>query len=150
MNPQPLVLAAVAAGALAAAVIDLRTRRVPNALTASIACVGLALAASGFGRVDVASSLGGALAGLAFMLPGYLFGRTGAGDVKLLAAFGTLLGPSATLAAFVATAIAGGLLALAVTAWRLRRQHTLGDRYFAYAPAIAAGVSFAAFGGFAL
>ena len=45
------------------------------------------------------------------MLPGHLFGATGAGDVKLFAAAGTLLGPSDMVLAFVATAIAGGVLA---------------------------------------
>lgn len=144
------ILVAVTAGAAAAAVIDLRTRRVPNVLTASIACAGLALAAGGLGRVTMAASIGGALAGLLLMLPGHLFGRTGAGDVKLLAAFGTLLGPSATVTAFLASAIAGGMLALAIAARRLYLQRNLGDRRFAYAPAIAVGVLLVAFGGFAL
>ena len=65
-------------------------------------------------------SIGAALAGLALgfalMLPGHLFGATGAGDVKLFAAMGTLLGPGAIFNAFLYTAIAGGLLALVVAA----------------------------------
>jgi prepilin peptidase CpaA len=149
MSDLPM-LVAVTAGAAAAAVIDLRIHRVPNVLTAAIAGAGFALAAGGLGRVTLAASVLGAVTGLLLMVPGHVFGRTGAGDVKLLAAFGTLLGPSATVAAFLATAIAGGVLALGIAAGRLHRQRSLGDRRFAYAPAIAAGVLLVAFGGFAL
>jgi len=86
---------------------------------------------------------------------------TGAGDVKLLAAAGALLGPTDTLYAFLYTAIAGGVLALLVAVGRRRLTQTLGstgrlltrdpqarigiesaasDNRFAYAPAIAIGV----------
>jgi len=137
-----LVLAAALAGTGAGAAIDLRTRRVPNRLTLVLAAVGLALAATGFGRVGVVAAGAGALTGLVLMLPGYLFGATGGGDVKLLAAAGTLLGPAATVRAFVATLIVGAVLALAVA---VRRRWTpRADRSFAYAPAIAAGVALAA------
>jgi Flp pilus assembly protein protease CpaA len=76
------------------------------------------------------------------MLPGYLFGATGGGDVKLLAAAGMVLGPGATVWAFVATLIAGGALALIVAVQRRWARRT--DNSFAYAPAIAAGVTLAA------
>ena len=156
-----LVLAIVAVGMGAAAVIDLRTRRIPNILTATLAAIGIGLAAAGFGRVGLGSSMLGCLLGLAFMMPGHVFGRTGAGDVKLLAAAGALLGPKDTIYAFLYTAIAGGVLALAVAVARRRLSHTLAstsalvsgseearaavessssDNRFAYAPAIAIGV----------
>ena len=99
------------------------------------------------------------------MLPGYLLGGTGGGDVKLFAATGTLLGPTATMWAFVFTLIAGGAIALLVAAYRgrlfltFRRSVELvrtagatasviaagdaGNR-FAYAPAITVGVIVAA------
>ena len=51
------------------------------------------------------------------MLPGRLFGATGGGDVKLMAALGTLLGPPQIVVAFVVGAIAGGVLAVG-HAWR--------------------------------
>ena len=145
----------------AAAVIDLRTRRVPNLLTASLAAAGIGIAAAGIGRIGLGASILGCLLGLAFMLPGHIFGATGAGDVKLLAAAGALLGPTDTVHAFLNTAIAGGALALGVALYRRRLQHTLGatarlvagqadateqieapstDNRFAYAPAIAIGV----------
>jgi prepilin peptidase CpaA len=156
-----LVLAIVAVGMGAAAVIDLRTRRVPNILTATLAAIGIGLAAAGFGRVGLGASLLGCLLGLAFMMPGHIFGATGAGDVKLLAAAGALLGPKDTIYAFLYTAIVGGALALVVAVARRRLSQTLAstsrlvsgseqarteiestssDNRFAYAPAIAIGV----------
>ena len=153
-------LGIVVAGSVVAAVIDLRTKRVPNELTMAMAGAGIVLAAMGGGRIGLTASIAGCVLGAALMLPGHLFGGTGAGDVKLLAASGALLGPSLTLRAFVATVIAGGLLALAV-AWRRGRlrqtldmtgqlalgnaasaaiRHPGADNRFAYAPAIALGV----------
>lgn len=156
------MLAIVAVGMGAAAFIDLRTRRIPNLLTASLTVAGIGLAAAGLGRVGLGASILGCLLGLAFMLPGHVFGATGAGDVKLLAAAGALLGPGDTVHAFLNTAIAGGILALVVAIRRRRLQHTLGatarlvggggsdaavaiespaaDNRFAYGPAIAIGV----------
>ena len=161
---ETIVLAIVAAGTSAAAIIDLKTRRVPNALTMSIAAAGIALAATGFGPVGLGASLAGCVLGAALMLPGHVLGATGAGDVKLLAAAGTLLGPGLTFKAFVATALAGDVIAIIVAVQRGRLRQTLGtttrlatgqagaaevthstaNNRFAYAPAIAIGVMVAA------
>src|ERR1051325_8486915 len=122
-----LVTAVIAVGMGAAAVIDLRTRRIPNLLTATLAAVGVGLAAAGFGRVGLGASILGWLLGLAFMMPGHIFGATGAGDVKLLAAAGALLGPKDTIYAFLYTAIAGGVLALVVAVARRRLSQTLAS-----------------------
>jgi len=150
---------AVSITGLTAAVIDLRTRRVPNALTCASAAAGLVLACTGAGRVGLVASIAGGCIGLALMLPGYLFGGTGGGDVKLLAAIGTLLGPRATLTAFIGAAIAGGVIAFGLALYRGRLGATLqrlsrigragataredagarADHTFAYAPAIAFG-----------
>jgi prepilin peptidase CpaA len=156
-----LVTAIIAVGMGAAAVIDLRTRRIPNILTATLAAIGVGLAVAGLGRVGLGAAVLGCLLGLAFMMPGHIFGATGAGDVKLLAAAGALLGPTDTIYAFLYTAIAGGVLALAVAVARRRVAQTLtsagalvsgseqarteiestsSDNRFAYAPAIAIGV----------
>jgi prepilin peptidase CpaA len=152
---------------VAATAIDLLTRRVPNALTYGLAASGLAAAASGLSGVSLGASLAGLGLGLALLLPGHIFAGTGAGDVKLFAAFGTLVGPNVIATAFLYTAIAGGVLALAVAVRRRRLQRTLtataglvsgnaaeaaaiesplADNRFAYAPAIAAGTLLAALG----
>jgi prepilin peptidase CpaA len=139
---QLLPLAVLLSGAGAAAVIDLRTRRVPDWLPLGLASAGVALAATGLGRLGVTAACAAALTGFLLMLPGYLLGAMGGGDVKLFAAAGTLLGPAETCWAFVATLIAGGVLALVIAV--RRRSLRRGDTSFAYAPAIAAGVTFAA------
>ena len=165
MAADAMALAILAAGAGTGAVIDLRVRRVPNALTMTLAMAGVALAAAGLGRLGVSAAIAGWAAGLALMLPGYLIGATGAGDVKLLAAVGTLLGPEGILWAFLYSAIAGGAIAIVVAALRGRLRQTLDETMwlvlsrgansaaiedpqannrFAYAPAIAIGAVMAA------
>lgn len=151
-------VAIVAAGA--AAFVDVRTGRIPNQLTAWTAITGLVLAGLGVGTHGIAAALAGGLLGLALMLPGHLLGGTGAGDVKLMGALGTLLGPAGALIAFLASAIAGGVLAVG-HAWHRRRLGTTLARTarlatapvtaktaidrdaprtrFAYGPALAAG-----------
>ena len=162
----PIAVAAVVAGGAMSVAFDLRTRRIPNALTGATAAVGLAIAALGLGAVTLPQALGGLAVGLLVMLPGHLVGATGAGDVKLFAALGTLLGPGGALLAFFYTAIAGGVLAVAVA---LRRRmlratvaraaalvstggsnaaeiETIQVNRFAYAPAIAIGTLAVALG----
>ena len=162
-----VVVTAVAASGIASTVIDLRTRRVPNVLTAGIAGTGIALAITHVSGLGVGAAIAGFFIGLLLMLPGHVIGATGAGDVKLFAAIGTLLGPRMIVAAFLYTAIAGGALAVVVALRRRRLRETVeqtaalvttggsnvaqiehpsaGNR-FAYAPAIAVGALAAALG----
>ena len=119
------MLAAVVAASGAAAVIDVRTGRIPNLLTAPVAAAGLGLAAFGLTGHSMTGALVGAVLGFALMLPGHIFGGTGAGDVKLLAALGTWLGPGGVLMAFLYSAIAGGVLAVAHAMKRRRLGTTL-------------------------
>jgi len=162
-----VVIASVAVSGGASTIIDIWSRRVPNILTLGIAALGTCVAASHMGRVSVGAALAGFVLGFVLMLPGHLVGGTGAGDVKLFAAIGTLLGPTGIAVAFVYTAIAGGLLALFVAVRRRRLQitvertatfvtsggrnvgeieHGAANNRFAYAPAIALGTLAAALG----
>lgn len=150
---------------LVATVVDIRTRRIPNALTATIAGIGVGLAATGISGVSVWASMLGFAVGLALMLPGHALGATGAGDVKLMAAAGAIVGPGLVVTAFLFTAVAGGVLASIVAARRGRLSVTLAGTgrliaaptdarrtiqassaasRFAYGPAIAAGSLLAA------
>jgi prepilin peptidase CpaA len=159
-TPDVLVIGTLCAGAGTGAAIDIASRRIPNGVTLSTAAAGLGLAATGFGHVTVPAALLGMVLGLVLLMPGHVFGATGAGDVKLFAAAGTLLGPGRTVEAFLWTAIAGGVLALGIACWRGRLAHTIGrmlrvgrppledtpdtdrpagDNTFPYGPAIAAG-----------
>ena len=113
-----VVVTAIAGGGGAGALVDLWSRRVPNKLTLAVALLGVTLAALGLSGHSLMAALGGLVVGLLLMLPGHVIGATGAGDVKLLAAIGTLLGPSGILVAFLYSAIAGGVLALIVAVRR--------------------------------
>ena len=103
----PIVMAVAGCGA-ASALIDMRTRRVPNPLTLGIAVTGLALAATRWSGLTVTGAALGLAVGVALMLPAYVFGAMGGGDLKLFAALGTFLGPRPTVAAFFYTLMVGG------------------------------------------
>ena len=114
------MLTALCAGMCSAAVVDAASRRIPNAVCATTAATGLMFAASGISRVSLTSSLLGLTLGFVLMMPGYLFGSMGAGDVKLFSAGGALLGAGRIVPAFLFVAIAGGVLALGF-AWQRGR-----------------------------
>jgi prepilin peptidase CpaA len=156
---------ALAAGVVVATVVDLRTRRIPNVLTASMAAAGVGIAAAGLSGVSVWAAGLGLIVGLALMLPGHVLGATGAGDVKLMAAIGSLVGPVLVVKAVLFTLVAGGVLAVVVALRRRRLATTLAgtarliaaptearseltaapaSSRFAYAPAIALGSVLAA------
>jgi prepilin peptidase CpaA len=163
----PIVFSAVAISGIASALVDLRSRRVPNPLTIGIALTGVGLALLHVTSLSVPAALAGLAIGFVLMLPGHIVGATGAGDVKLLAAIGTLLGPKGIFVAFVYTAIAGGVMAVWVALTRRRLgltmartaalvrtgganvaqiEHASANNRFAYAPAIAVGTLIAALG----
>ena len=116
---------------------------------------------------SLGASVAGFILGFALMMPGHALGATGAGDVKLFAAIGTLVGPAQIVPVFIFTALAGGVMALVFATSRGRLQRTLGrtaalvasggstfadikapveNNRFPYAPAIAVGCVVAAFG----
>jgi prepilin peptidase CpaA len=115
----------LAAGLAAATAIDVRSRRIPNELTAAMAFSGVALAATGMSGITIVAAFGGLVLGLLLMLPGYALGATGAGDVKLMAAVGAIVGAPLVLSAFVCTALSGGVLAIVVAIRRNRLSATV-------------------------
>ena len=114
------------AGLGTAAVIDIRHRRIPNVVCVTTAAAGLTLATVGISSITVASALAGLAFGFLMMLPGHVFGAMGAGDVKLFAAAGTLLGSGRIVRAFLFVAIAGGILAAVIAIRRGRFGRTMG------------------------
>lgn len=113
------------AGLGSAAVIDLRYRRIPNVICVATAAAGLLLAMFGISSITVTSALAGLAIGFLMMLPGHVFRATGAGDVKLFAAAGTLLGSGRVVTAFLFVAIAGGILAAVIAFQRGRLGRTM-------------------------
>lgn len=115
--------ATVVVSSLIGAVCDARTRRIPNLLTFPVMLIGLGLHMAGGWREGL-SSLGAlVVCGLVFLIF-YLAGGMGAGDVKLIAAEGCLLGLSNAVALLALTAIAGGVLAIAYAAFRGKVRET--------------------------
>jgi len=99
-----------------AAIIDGLKLRVPNWLTYHFALGGLACATWMAGWAGLAWSLAGLAIGLVLLLPLYAIGGMGAGDVKLLAGVGAWMGWQTTVGAFVASALVGAVMALALVA----------------------------------
>jgi prepilin peptidase CpaA len=83
----------------------------------------------------------GALVGFLILLPFHWCGAMGGGDVKLMAAYGALLGPSGILLAAVFTAVFGGLSAAGASLCNRRVPAV------PYAPAIVLGAWISLLGG---
>lgn len=107
--------ALLVAACAVAAVSDIRTRRVPNALTYPLAASGLALnTAMHPGGLGIVPALLGCSIGFLPLFAGYLAGAVGGGDAKLGGAVGAFLGPTHTAFAMLYTCLAGLLMALVV------------------------------------
>ena len=94
---------------LAAAWSDLRSRRIPNALTMSGLAVALLLRAI-TGPEALIDGLVGVLLSLVLTLPFLMLGVIGGGDAKLLMAIAGFMGPRHFLWAAALIAIIGGMV----------------------------------------
>ena len=143
---------------VAAAISDLRSRRIPNVLTGPALLLGFVWSALAHGRSGLWQSFLGVLLAVGLLGISYLLGGMGMGDLKLFAAVGAWIGPFQLFMAWLATgligavmgvcwALAGGFFneALGGTADLLfgkRKGLTLDNpaaRKMPYAPAIALG-----------
>jgi prepilin peptidase CpaA len=97
---------------LIAAWLDWRTRRIPNWLTLPALALGIGANALADGWPGVKASLEGAGLALLILLPFVLMRGLGAGDWKLMAAVGALLGPFLLLIALLASVFVSGLMAM--------------------------------------
>jgi len=91
---------------------DTLQTRIPNFLTLALALAGTGYHVWVAGAAGLASAVLGLLTGFVLLLGPYLLGGMGAGDVKALAALGTLFGPFGTFQVFLYMGLAGGVLAL--------------------------------------
>jgi Flp pilus assembly protein protease CpaA len=109
-----LITALAVVLALACAASDIRERRIPNNFTYPAAICGVILHVVLYSWQGLVSALaGGLLFGGVFFLF-YLVRTMGAGDVKLAAALGFIVGLPAAVPVMLATAISGGILAAVV------------------------------------
>ena len=104
----------VGATLIVAAYIDGKQLRVPNWITFPMVLSGLAYNLATSGWDGLGAALVGMCVGLACLLPLYSVGGMGAGDVKLMAGVGAWIGPACTFWAFLATALVGGAMGLAM------------------------------------
>jgi prepilin peptidase CpaA len=116
-----------AAVASVAAVCDVRWRRIPNWLTLSALLGGVLLQTVRYGADGIPVALGGAALGLCVLLPFYLIHALGAGDVKLLAGLGALVGPQALVSLAIYAALIGGAISVVILARRGTLQFSLAE-----------------------
>jgi len=107
-------LTIVALGVLLTAVVwnDITTHRIENVSVLAILLLGLLSQLLGEGVPGIVQWLAGMAVGLGFLLPFYIGGGMAAGDVKLLAAIGSVLGPLPTVLAGGVTLLAGAALGM--------------------------------------
>ena len=99
---------------LAALVIyhDVRYRRIPNPFVLATLITGLLLNVILGGLSGGLNSLGGCALAFVLMFMLHVFGAMGAGDVKLFAAIGSVIGAHLVLPTFITVVLTGGVLAL--------------------------------------
>lgn len=111
----------------ALAVMDIRTRKLPNAWTLGGLAAGVVCQAGLYGLAGVVDALAGAGLCVLFLLVPYLIRAAGAGDLKLLAACGAFVGMRSVPMLLVLVSFAGFLLAVAFLVTRharfLRMKH---------------------------
>ena len=95
---------------IAASWIDLKEQRIPNFLTFSALIIGVSLQLLLHGWEGLTYSLGGMAIGFLILIPFYIKGGMGAGDVKLMAAAGAFLGFKGALLAVGLTLFAGSIM----------------------------------------
>jgi len=101
--------------------MDVSRHRIPNKLNLIGLCAGLVLQGLTGRFPGLLTGVLGALVGLACFAPFYVLRGMGAGDVKLLAAVGTFLGPLGAAYAAMFSLVAGGLGAIGYVMWRAGR-----------------------------
>src|SRR5918996_990077 len=91
---------------------DVRFRRIPNVIVLTALIAGFTLNISLRGAPGAISSLGGFAVAFIPMFLMHIFGAMGAGDVKLFAAIGAVVGLALVPMTFVVVVMMGALLAI--------------------------------------
>lgn len=91
---------------------DVRYRRIPNAFVLATLASGLTINFLFGGLAALGGSVAGCILAFVLMFMLHVFGAMGAGDVKLFAAIGAVIGATLVLQTFVVVILTGGLLAM--------------------------------------
>jgi prepilin peptidase CpaA len=110
---------------LTAGWIDYRTRRIPNWLTVPGALSGIVMHWYGTGPHGVHMALEGMVLALTCLLPLVLLRAMGAGDWKLMGAFGAILGPVMMLMVLATAIFLSGIMAMVMVVRAGRVKETL-------------------------
>jgi prepilin peptidase CpaA len=113
VNIMPMVVVFVVI-LMIATLSDIRNHRIPNWLTYPAIAGGIGYHTYMNGMQGFLFSTGGLVLGFLLLIFFYLAGGMGAGDVKLMGAVGAFLGAKGVFAAFLCTAVGGGVYALIV------------------------------------
>ena len=128
MTQLPFVLGLLlASGVVVAAVYDIRFRRIPNWLSLTMVALGLVLNLALQGTPGIVTSLIGLLVASLIYFPLYLLRAMGAGDVKLMAAVGAVVGVRNWFFVFVFSIVIGAVLGLLALLARGRLRRALGN-----------------------
>jgi prepilin peptidase CpaA len=91
---------------------DVRYRRIPNAFVLATLVSGLVLNFMRSGLAGIETSAEGCVLAFILMFMLHVFGAMGAGDVKLFAAIGSVVGAAMVLPTFAVVVLTGGALAV--------------------------------------
>ena len=118
---------------------DVRYRRIPNVYVLVTLLSGLLLNTVSGGLNGLWSSLAGCVLAFALMLVLHVFGAMGAGDVKLFAAIGAVLGLKLVVPTFAIVLLTGFALAIYIMLRRRIARTTLlrvGQFFFDFLPGV--------------
>lgn len=107
-----VIIALLAPLAIIITYYDVRYRRIPNAFVLATLASGVIINTVYGGWRGALASLGGCAIAFMLMFILHVFGAMGAGDVKLFAAVGSLVGAHLVLPTFLVVVLTGGALAL--------------------------------------
>jgi prepilin peptidase CpaA len=111
-------------------ITDIKNRKILNIVTLPAIIIGFIYYTSVQGLDGFLFSGKGFLIGFSLLLIPYLLGGIGAGDVKLLAAIGALMGSSFVLYSFVYIALIGGLISVILIMKKNGVKNSLKSFYF--------------------
>lgn len=115
---QSILIIALMTLLIAAIYTDLRWSRIPNWLTFSAMGIGFLIQTWIGGLQGALFSLAGLGVGLGLFLLPYICRAIAAGDVKLMAAIGSIIGATGSLSVALLSVLAGGLYALSAMTYQ--------------------------------
>lgn len=113
------------------AFFDAKEKRIPNFLTFPVMVIGLILNIINIGLNGIIFSFYGFFIGLAVFFIPFTLGFIGAGDVKLMAAIGALMGWKFTILSSLFSAIAGLIVVFVYLIYK-KRLFSYFRKYFVY------------------